>query len=243
MTDSRVKQALWNNLIWCDTLCRAHDMPGSVDDLLWHNHYAVPRFYPNAITLSGKPEDHASQMAAITTLTASEPTRQWSVKDSFAALDLAPLGYHILLEATWLWREADLAAPSQRLANVEWERIQNRRELGPWEEAWNGRYDPDLPPVFLPKLLINPDIAFLVAYQGPNIAAGAIAYRHDNVVGLSNVFVSGADKASFWAGAVATALQTFPGYPLVGYEQGEALAAAQGVGFEPLAPLRVWAKA
>ncbi len=70
--------------------------------------------------------------------------------------------------------------------------------------------------------------------------AGAIAHHTDEVVGLSNVFVSPYDSVACWAGCVAMAQERFPGVPIVGYEHGPELAIAQEIGFEMLHSLKVW---
>ena len=56
----------------------------------------------------------------------------------------------------------------------------------------------------------------------------------------SNVFADPSAPDVTWQGIVAWAAMHHPGSTLVGYETGPDLAAAWRVGFEPIAPLRVW---
>ena len=129
--------------------------------------------------------------------------------------------------------------------DIQWIRLQDEAELAQWESAWSGTNDDSstqLPRLFLPALLADPDIAFIAAYQGNALIAGAIANRTETVVGLSNLFTPPADHIAFWAGCVATAQATFPGLPLVGYESGTDLVRAEAVGFEKLQSLRVWGR-
>jgi len=88
-----------NNALWCDAVCHAHGLPGEFLAGLWLNRRPVPRFFSNAITLSTK--DPVGQRAWVEHLL-TRRTR-FSVKDSFAALDLSDLGFEVLFEATWLW--------------------------------------------------------------------------------------------------------------------------------------------
>jgi hypothetical protein len=244
MTPSRVEQAARNNAIWCDTVCRAHGVPGEFHDALWINRHTVPRFYSNAVTLSdGRAK--AAQLAHLQALLDSRLPGSWSVKDSFRELDLTALGFQVLFEATWLWRPASPAIPQSVPAGVRWNQVRNASELAQWETAWND--DPantssaPQPRLFLPALLADQRIAFLAAYQGQVIVAGAIANRTGDVVGLSNVFVPKAeDRAWFWADCIAAIQDRFPGLPLVSYQRGPELALAQTVGFEPLQDLSVW---
>jgi hypothetical protein len=245
MTPSQEEQAALNNAAWCDTLCRAHGASGEFDEAAWLNRHPVPRFYPNLVTLSS--QGHAAaQLAHVQDLIASNLAGQWAVKDSFSELDLAELGFQLLFEATWLWRAPCAPLPDGTDRGIHWACLQSEAQLDRWENAWNG--DPAnhssarQPRLFLPALLADPEIAFIAAYRGDELIAGAIANRTSTVVGLSNVFTPPEDAESFWMGCVATAVAHFPGRPLVGYESGPELALAQAVGFESLQNLRIWVR-
>ena len=62
----------------------------------------------------------------------------------------------------------------------------------------------------------------------PAVGARAVAW-----VGLD-----GPDAA--WPVVLSAANELFPTLPVVGYDQGDGLAAAVRHGFEPVGPLRVW---
>jgi hypothetical protein len=225
MMDERTVQAVRNNAIWCDVVCRAHGRPGKFLPDLWINHQPTPRFYPNVVTLT-RPRDVSTQLRAIALLDERGLTGDWGVKDSFCALDLAASGFQVVVEAHWLWRPATLPPPRAERTGIRWARIKDAAALTVWEAAWEGPTGDEAPPlVFLPGLL-----------------AGAVASRTDDVVGLSNVFTPAVDGVHFWAGCVAGAMAAFPGLPLVGYEGGEALSIAQTLGFATVGPLRVWIK-
>jgi hypothetical protein len=242
----QVVQAAHNNAHWCDTVCRAHGTPGEFHDYLWLNRHSVPRFYPNVVTLSAL-SGVADQLAAIRDLVATVPLVSFGVKDSFATLELAPLAFHILFEAHWLWRAASRPPPAPLGTGLSWTTVQQSDDLIRWEAAWNGvpAEDPStLPPrTFLPALLADADIRFIAGYADQHIVAGAIANRTGDVVGVSNVFAPDADAAGCWAGCLATIIDAFPGLPLVGYERGNGLIIAQALGFEVVGPLRVWGNA
>ena len=69
----------------------------------------------------------------------------------------------------------------------------------------------------------------------PDLFVCAVSY-----CGVSNIFTPAAGNDLFWAGCIAAVQDRFPGLPLVGYQRGPELAAAQKVGFERLQGLRVW---
>jgi len=250
MTTDYTKLAVYNNAVWCATVCGAHGWPSEFHAEIWINSHASLPYYPNAVTLT--PTGAAMQLEQIRRLDGAGLAAGWGVKDSFALLDLTPLGYQLLFEATWLYRAATSLQVADPLPNIRWRQVLDAVELAAWEHAWRGApaEEPEAQPprLFLPALLADPQVAFLAAYEQEHLVAGAIANRTGTartgeVIGLSNLFVPPGDKVSWWTSCV-TALNTFfSGVPLVGYEQGDDLQAAQGVGFTALAPLRVWLKA
>lgn len=242
--DERTLQAVHNNARWCDAVCRAHGRPGEFFTDFWMNRQPTPRFYPNLVTLT-RPSDLSTQLRAIDSLGERGALSDWGVKDSFCTLDLAALGFQVVVEAHWLWRAATLPPPRAEQTGIRWARIEDGAALTAWEAAWDGRPGDgeDAPPrVFLPALLADSAIAVMAAYQNEQIVAGAIASHTGDVVGLSNVFTPAGEAAHYWAGCVDRVMATFPGLPLVGYEGGDELATAQALGFATVGPLRVWVK-
>ena len=241
MTTDRAALCARNNALWCDAVCRAHGLPGEFLAGLWLNRHPVPRFYSNAVTLS--PKDPAGQRAWVEHLMTRRA--RFSVKDSFATLDLSRLGFDVLFEATWLWREpvrrAQESATHRALA---WSVVRDAAGLARWEAAWAGLQPGQVVPgrerIFRRGLLREPGVALLAGARDGQVVAVAAANQTGEVVGLSNVFAPATEAAECWAGAVAFAAALFPGRPLVGYERGDDLARAQAAGFVPVGPLRVW---
>ncbi len=242
--DPRVEKAARNNAVWCDTVCRAHGIPGEFHDAVWLNRHPVPRFYPNIVTLSQR--GSAAQLSQIRALVAADLPGGWGIKDSFDSLDLTPLGFQSAFEATWLWRAPSQPPHTREASDIRWTYIQAEPELARWEAAWTGdlanNSSTPQPHLFLPVLLANPDILFIAAYQNEKLVAGAIANRTDDVVGLSNVFAPPDDPQMFWTGCVAQIQERFPNLPIVGYERSPQLIIAQEIGFEKLQPLKVWTR-
>ncbi|MGW7082994.1 hypothetical protein ACWGH2_05785 [Streptomyces sp. NPDC054871] len=215
-----------NNAEWCDAVCRAHGLAGEFGAGAWSSARRTPPLYPDAVSLT--PEVSAADLVARVD-TASPGC---SVKDSFACLDLEPMGFEVLFEAQWIHREAGTHAA----AHLGWEPLRSAESLPAWETAWNdGEESTGL---FRPGLLSD-DTTFLAAYAEGRIVAGAVASRGASVVGVSNLFTS-ADEESAWAGCLTEIARLWPGLPVVGYESGESLDAAVSQGFKPIGPLRVW---
>ena len=249
--EGRVRAAVFNNAVWCDSVCRALDCDTDFVDGLWINLSPSPPFYSNAITLTR--DDRDAQMRRIGRLADEGLPAGWSVKDAFNALDLTPLGFHILFEADWLALPA-AGTPSRTGVNeVRWERVTTEPELTAWEAAWrrapaNELDEGSAPPrMFVPALLDDPDIAFLSAGGTEGIVGVVVGNRSDDgsgpVAGVSNIALPVEDGEAHIAGAIGAVGATFPHLPLVGYERGADLVAMRELGFEPLGSLRVWISA
>lgn len=234
------RRAAGNNAVWCDAVCRAHGGLGEFQPDLWLNRGVAPPYYSNAVTLT--PDGIAVQTAAIAELAASRGA--FSVKDSFAALDLRPLGFDVLFEATWLWRDGGAPLPVAG-SPQEWTVITDAVGLAHWEAAWAGHHDgrpvDEAARLFRPSLLAEPGVVFMAGARDGRMVAVAVANETDGVVGLSNVLTLD-DPASCWAGAVGLAAERFPGRPLVAYERGDDLEWSLWAGFRPVGALRVWAR-
>ncbi len=243
---TRREQAAYNNAIWCDMVCRAHGIPGTFQSQIWLNPQPVPPYYPNAVTLSGQ-AGIAEQLTAIHDLINGGALTDLAVKDSFALLDLAPLGFASLFEATWFWREPTASKPNVLTEGIHWTAVQQPDELAQWEIAWSA-----LPAnqqltvearIFMPSLLTDQDIVFIAAYRNQQIVGGAVGNRTGNVVGLSNQFAPSGEAATCWAGYIAELMTAFPGRAIVGYEYGETINLVRSLGFDEVGPLRVWIRA
>lgn len=230
-----VLAAARNNAEWCDAVCRAHGLPGEFGDVAWSNARRTPPLYPDAATLTAD----ASAGDVVSRIDTASPG--CSVKDSFAGLDLAPLGFEVLFEAQWIHRPAG-EAPGGGSSEVRWEPIASADSLPAWETAWSGGDEPT--GLFRPELLADGEATtFLAGHAAGRIVAGAIASPGDAVLGISNLFATddapGGEEAA-WAGCLTEAARLWPDLPVVGYESGESLDVAVRQGFTPIGPLRVW---
>jgi hypothetical protein len=168
----------------------------------------------------------------------------WSVKDSFFNLDLAALGFGVLFQASWIWREPEIRNVSCLSKGLRWSRVVSAAELTQWETAWSGgTRNADAigkTAQFPSSLLTDPEVVFLAGYEGHQILAGGIANRTSGVVGVSNVFVNSGDAIAAWSGLVNRLQDCFPDLPMVGHERDGALEAALACRFRPIGSLRVW---
>jgi hypothetical protein len=243
MNASQVELAARNNAIWCDTVCRAHGVPGEFFPTVWLNRSAPPPYYSNLVVVSDSSARSATLEHIHDLMKLPLPAR-WSVKDSFFNLDLATLGFDVLFQASWIWGEPGVRNLSRLSTGIRWSRITSSTELVHWETAWSGdSRNADVigkAAQFPSSLLADPQVVFFAGSQGHKIVAGGIANRTGGVVGLSNVFVNSGDAIAAWSGLVSGTHDSFPDLPMVGYERDIALEATLACGFKPIGSLRVW---
>jgi hypothetical protein len=241
MKGSITALAAYNNAMWCDAVCRAHDRPGEFRETLWVTRLGTPRFYPDAVTTAGV-EAAPAQLKAIADLIGSTRNREWFVKDSFHCLRLNSLGFEPLFDAEWI--AMSRARPDVRHDRPDYRStiVTDDAGLIAWERSWAGdELDAAAMPqprVFMPSLLADTNVVFAAIRGEDGIAGGGILNRGADVVGFSNLFGSKIDWV--WRSLTAMAVEIFPGLPLVGYEHGNELAAAKLAGFETVGPLRIW---
>ncbi|MFI6809318.1 hypothetical protein ACIBO6_30670 [Streptomyces luteogriseus] len=236
MTTSRqnlVRAAARNNAEWCAAMCRAHGVTGEFGAGAWAAAVRTPLYYPDAVTL-GPGADPYALTARIDTASPGA-----SVKDSFADLELAAAGFHVLFEAQWVHRPAGAPTPSSDLA---WDVVGDSDTLRAWALAWDdGAGDADL---FRPGLLADPETFVILARPAhgsdDRVVAGAVATRSEHVVGVSNLFGREGAPEVAWPVVLQALADLFPTLPVVGYEHGDDLKVALRHGFEPIGPLRVW---
>jgi hypothetical protein len=225
MSDIRLEQAASNNAAWCAAVWRAHGLPVEQAEGLWFCRTATPQYYPNAVTTTGR--DPGRQAAAIAEL-ARGADPEFSVKDSFANLDLSAASLRPLFDAGWFWRDPSPAhTPVRRL---DWREISDPETLLAWERAWSGA-DAAPDPIFPASLLHDSAVHVHAGFNSSGaIRGGAIAYTSDGVIGLTNLFGAGSFEA---------VVARLSGAAIVCYER-DGHPTPEVLGFERIGNLRVW---
>ena len=222
-----VVEAALNNAEWCDAFCRSHGVVGRFDETAWSSAERTPPYYPDAVTLA----PGCSVESLVSRVDASDGC---SIKDSFTDLALSAYGFEVLFTAEWLCQ--DRGRPGD--GSTGWSVVVDPADVERWEAAWG---EPPIPPPFFRgELLGDAQIRMLVRSDGRRVRAGAMANRSRSVIGLSNVFDVEGDIESAWSGAASAARAEWGGMPVVGYEDGESLAAAHRAGFETIGVLAIW---
>jgi hypothetical protein len=91
--------------------------------------------------------------------------------------------------------------------------------------------------VWQPDLLSDPRRAILAWRRKDAVIAGAVVYNAGRAAGISNLFSTGLAPDRLWAGIQPAVAGLRPHLPVVGYEEGASLEAAQQAGFHALGSL------
>jgi hypothetical protein len=224
--DTRLRTAVDASVGWYEDLCALHGVGSALVDGLWNALDAPPPLHSDAVVV--EPEVTADQVLA-----RLDGRVHCGVKDSFATMHLAGEGMELLFSATWIHRAAPPDRPPGPPAG--WVTVTGADELS----EWTGHHDTR--DVLLPPLLRRAHFRILARYLDERMVAGAVARLGSGAVDVSNVWAVPGHRVD-WAELAEAAGAYFPGRPLVGYERGDALAAALDGGFTALGELRVWVR-
>ncbi|KRE36365.1 hypothetical protein [Paenibacillus sp. Soil724D2] len=218
-----IETAVLNNILWCGIVCDLHGLTQTSNEYVWGLLSKAPEFYPDIITTS----KHATNEEVKDFAGKREV---FSIKDSFAKLDMVPFGFKILFEAKWIYH-----APITDVDFVqeEWTVVTTEKDLAKWVLASG------LQKVIKSDLLKHKDVKIFMRELNGELS-GFITNSSANAVGISNVF-SNSNKSE-WSDIVKIVSSYFPGIPIVGYENGDSLTSALLSGWTSLGPLRVWIK-
>jgi hypothetical protein len=224
--EAKVWLCAHNNADWYEAIFKSHSLCYERSAACFTSLAPAPPYYSQLTTL--QKDETTLQLRQIERI-ASSIGKSWSLKDSFNTLNLDQCEFKLLFSAEWIWREAREADLPEH-----WRCIIGADELQQWEDAWKRHGSPTEGTVFLPSLLSDPDVTVLARTTADSIVGGAVINQSQHCLGLSNIFNVSFEDA-------AAAAQSFsPGFPLVGYETGEALKEAHGADFSSVGGLRVW---
>ncbi|MEO6062036.1 MAG: hypothetical protein ABIQ99_08870 [Thermoflexales bacterium] len=111
---------------------RALGPPDEISPSVWLSRAAPPPYHSNLVVIADSQNDALTHIRGLMDLPLSP---NWTLKDSFHTLKLSGLGFEVLFEATWIWREAGPQGASQ---TAGWSRIATPAALAVWESGWLG---------------------------------------------------------------------------------------------------------
>jgi hypothetical protein len=220
--DPRLRTAVDASAAWYLDMFALHEIETATEQGLWRARGPTPPLHSAAKTLvPGVREPDV--------LAAVAPYDTCTVADSFGDLDLAPAGFSVLIDATWLRHEPLTGAPLPR----SWERVADPVTLAAWVDLHG------TPGVFPDPVLDHPAFTVLARRDGGELTAGAVVHGNGGAVTVAHTFGVSGEHVTL-ADELALAAALHPGLPVVGYATGAPLEAALDAGFAGLGPQRVW---
>jgi hypothetical protein len=158
-----------------------------------------------------------------------------TVADSFGDLDLAPYGFTVLVDATWVYHLPCDQPPSALPRG--WTVVRDAGLLEEWSRAHD--YAGVLPPAVLGRQAIT----VLAQHVRGALAGGAVVHRGDrpDVVGLSNTWSATSAELDH-AEMLAVVGALHPGSSVTDFSEGDDLDAMVAAGYVALGPQRVWVR-
>ncbi|MFC7391429.1 hypothetical protein [Scopulibacillus cellulosilyticus] len=221
--NTHIEQAVKNNIIWCGIVSESHGIPYYCNGGVWGLLSEAPPLCPDIITAG---MDVTDQEVADFIGDRNIST----IKDSFANLDMASIGFKVLFNAVWIYHPPVSVSESAKLG---WRVITKKEDLTKWT------YAHDSEKVIKYNLLDRDDVKIFIKEKEDEIS-GFIANLGAGVIGISNAFSMEYTNEALWKDIVQAVSTEFQNLPIVGYEQGNSLKAALSCGWESLGPLRIW---
>lgn len=223
LVDPRLRAAVDSSLAWYEDVFALHAIPTECDAGLWWARGQPPPWHSGVKTT--EPNLEVDRVLAV--------HGQGAVADSFGDLDLAPYGFTVLLDATWV-HHPPLDEPLSLLPHG-WTVVRDAGLLAEWSRAH------DYAGVLPPAILDRPAFTVLARDVKGDLAGGAVIHcgNRPDVLGLSNTWsATSAEVDQAEVLEVVGALH--PGSSVTDFAQGADLAAMVAAGYTPLGPQRVW---
>lgn len=237
--EQKCQKAIENNHDFYEAVLADHGLQWIRSPLVSYCAQKVPTYYSNLVTRAPAWQPDQA-FRAIDETFRHDGWPDWSIKDSFAHMDLRPFGFERLFDAEWIYLEAASFVPAREASELRYELVRNADALSAWRTAWDA--NPQLgKEVFYDSLLGDPKLRFVIGYRGAEVVAGCIVNKTDDVLGISNCFYPQKDIL-YWSEMVGFVQTAFGKTDLVGYERRDLVARLQGLGFESVGNLSVWLK-
>lgn len=166
---------------------------------------------------------------------------EWSIKDSFAVLNLTEYKFETLFSAQWFYLEAEKFTPLKSESNLSFAILENESDLEIWRKAWddNEKLGKE---IFDSKLLNNPRVYFIAGYENNKIACGCFLNKSDSVLGVSNFFAKDT-SIYYWSEIIEFIFSAVEKTDIVGYEQNALVEKLEKrLNFEKVGDLTIWIK-
>lgn len=236
---NKIKKAIQNNNDLYEIVFKPHRINSHRTNSLWYCLEKTPPLYSNLVSVSADwTPDKIFKTVELNF--EREKWERWSIKDSFARLNLKKYGFKKLFDAQWIYLEAANFKPSVGEKKLRYKIADNEKLLSAWRLAWDS--DERLgKEIFRLELLDDPNAYFIAGFDDEKIMSGCFINRTDNVLGISNFFALN-DNATYWAEMISFVFDSIERADIVGYERRNTVEKLRQLGFEAVGELIVWLK-
>lgn len=235
----KLRKAIANNNDLYYAIFEQYQIKSENNGFIWYCLQETPQLYSNLVTTSKewKPDEIFRQ---IDENYQKEKWKEWSIKDSFACLNLTEFGFDKLFDAIWIYLEPNNFKPSLEKSNLCYEIIKNEDLLVRWKLAWDENIELGNK-IFTAELLSNKKNFFIVGYEENKVVSGCFVNQTEDVLGISNFFAPNQELV-YWTDLVKFIFEINCKINIVGYERPNLTKQLREIGFEEIGNLRVWLK-
>ncbi len=235
--DDNLNKAIRNNNGLYEAIFSQQNLSFESTANAWYSVDKVPPLYSNIVTRTAewKPDQIFKMVER-----AAEKGRWdgWSIKDSFAVLNLSDYGFRRLLNAQWTYLKTELFVLHKRRLPLKYKILANEDELSDWRQAWDDNEQLGKE-IFWAGLLRDPNVKFIAGYYENQLVSGCMLNKTDDVSGISNFFSPG-DEIVYWSDLISFILGSQEQADIAGYERIELVDKLRPLGFKPIGNLTVW---
>jgi GNAT superfamily N-acetyltransferase len=243
LTDASIAIAALNNVLQSEAVLAAAGSAGTFTDTFWTNAHTFDIPYANGATLSSAAHGQR-HFEAVEQLTTSRPgSAPTYVMDSWAALDLAPLGYSVRIADKWFLRDRALEQAASSTEGVEI--IDSASALAEWEAAsvvGFGGVAPDVPGHTYPAILLGDErFTFFAMRIDGELCAGVMLFRDPHCTGVYTFFTLPEYRGrGLGTDLLSHALSRAPDLPLATNPSEMSRGIFSKLGFRAVGERRIW---
>jgi len=225
-------KAIQNNEALYASVFKAHGIELQKNEHIYFSTQKVPPLNSNICTKSPawRPDAIFEEVAKTAEI---EGWESWSIKDSFACLQLHERAFKKLFDAHWLYIPAHTSRSGGK-PSLSFLPVLSDADLARWVTLWG-----EAPELYTSAMLADPNLFFVIGTEDGEERYAALLNRTDDVIGVSNFFPK--DKTTQrWADLLQYIYDAWGPVDVVGYERTEVLDALLPLGAEKVGDLTVW---
>jgi GNAT superfamily N-acetyltransferase len=240
-SDVKLEIAIRNFVDHCQAIPTALGSPGTRTPYFAANQHTLDIPYPNGITIGGV-ENSQSHIVQIQQLMAARPPNaKTGVVDAYPNLDLTPLGFEMMFDSPWAYREPTEPNPPPQIDRPI-ETVRTPEQLLKFDRAAAiGFGQPHADTVYSNPLLNDDRYRFCFIRQSGEVVAGVQTFTNEESVGIYTLFtLADHQRKGYAAALVYEALARAPGLPAITNPNDNSDRVFESNGFTRIGTRTIW---